>query len=598
MKQYVISVDMDSLDGFTQRSDLCSMAFELTDFSDARILDDEVCVQERVSQYLSKGLPAGSMMMGAFHDLSVFSRDAQIRSVSVERMRQCLKIAEMLSLEMVLFHVNAPSYLVDAPDFEELLQVACQELRPLIQQFPSVKFCFENRSEADPALFLSLFKGLDDCQNIGFCLNYCRAALSPISPDRWAQILRSYLVCLRIFDSNLQERMSGQDDDLERRFERYRPFFERHFSDAQVLFGYHDLHDAYAFEEEMEEIELLEEGLVAPEELDFHERSPEDMLERIFFYMNQLVGERGFSSTILLLTDMGRTLANSERASFWYWDRKKGQYWTIVALGRDRIAIEEGTGIVGASIQNNEVLIINNPYSDGRFCSEVDLSSGFVSRSILCIPVTDSKGRVIGAFQAINKLTASGYGRFDEQDVRHLSMSAAYCGRTLEAYLLYQETLVDVLTGLKNRRGFWEYFDECVEPTLTSQPASLVMCDVDFFKQVNDVHGHAAGDAVLKLVSGILQDAVGEQGAVARWGGEEFILILRKTTLEQAREFAERLRIQIENSSCPWENGGLRITMSFGVAEVHAEQPVEKDIEEADRKLYVAKKNGRNQVVC
>ena len=64
------------------------------------------------------------------------------------------------------------------------------------------------------------------------------------------------------------------------------------------------------------------------------------------------------------------------------------------------------------------------------------------------------------------------------------------------------------------------------------------------------------------------------------------------------REFAERLRIQIENSSCPWENGGLRITMSFGVVEVHAEQPMEKDIEEADRKLYVAKKNGRNQVVC
>ena len=444
---------------------------------------------------------------------------------------------------------------------------------------------------------MSLFKGLDDCQNIGFCLNYCRAALSPISPERWAQILSPYLVCLRIFDSNLQERMSGQDDDLERRFERYRPFFERHFSDAQVLFGYHDLHDAYAFEEEMEEIELLEEGLVAPEELDFHERSPEDMLERIFFYMNQLVGERGFSSTILLLTDMGRTLANSERASFWYWDRKKGQYWTIVALGRDRIAIEEGTGIVGASIQNNEVLIINNPYSDGRFCSEVDLSSGFVSRSILCIPVTDSKGRVIGAFQAINKLTASGYGRFDEQDVRHLSMSAAYCGRTLEAYLLYQETLVDVLTGLKNRRGFWEYFDECVEPTLTSQPASLVMCDVDFFKQVNDVHGHAAGDAVLKLVSGILQDAVGEQGAVARWGGEEFIILLPGKDLVLATDFAEKCRQTVEACPCEYEGNTIDITLSFGVSELDATKSMDENVADVDRKLYYAKQHGRNCVI-
>ncbi len=596
MKRYVISVDMDSLDGFSQAAGLCDVAFELTDFSDARILDDGVSVQERVSQYLSKGLPAGSMMMGAFHDLSVFSRDAQIRAVSVERMRQCLKIAEMLSLEMVLFHVNAPSYLVDVPDFEELLQVACQELRPLIQQFPSVKLCFENRSEADPALFSSLFEGLDDCQNIGFCLNYCRAALSPISPERWAKTLHPYLACLRIFDSNLQERVSGQDDDLERRFERYRPFFERHFSGGQVLFGYHDLHDSYAFEEEMEEIELMEEDLADAESLPGS--SPEGMLEKIFFYMNQLVGERGFSSTILLLTDMGRTLANSERASFWYWDRKKGQYWTIVALGRDRIVIEEGTGIVGASIENNEVLIINNPYSDGRFCSQVDLSSGFVSRSILCIPVTDTKGRVIGAFQAINKLTEDGYGKFDEQDVRRLSMSAAYCGRTLEAYLLYQETLMDVLTGVKNRRGFWEYFEEHVEPTLPSRPSALVMCDVDHFKQVNDTYGHAAGDAVLKSVANLLRDAVGKHGTVARWGGEEFIMVLRETTLEQAKEFAEQVRVQVENSSCPWENIGVRITMSFGVAEVHAEQPIEKDIEEVDRKLYSAKDSGRNKVVC
>ena len=72
-----------------------------------------------------------------------------------------------------------------------------------------------------------------------------------------------------------------------------------------------------------------------------------------------------------------------ERASFWYWDRKKKQYWTIVALGRDRIVIEEGAELVGSSIQNNEVLIINDPYADERFCVHVGIESGFVSRSIL-----------------------------------------------------------------------------------------------------------------------------------------------------------------------------------------------------------------------
>ena len=120
------------------------------------------------------------------------------------------------------------------------------------------------------------------------------------------------------------------------------------------------------------------------------------------------------------------------------------------------------------------------------------------------IPATDSKGKVIGAFQAVNKLTESGYGSFDEQDVKRLAMAAAYCGRTLDAYLLYQETLVDVLTGLKNRRGFWEYYEEHVEPALERQPASLIMCDVDFFKLVNDTYGHAVGDEVLVSVGGIL----------------------------------------------------------------------------------------------
>lgn len=598
MEQYIISLDVDSLDKYKGLEKSCPISYELTDFSSALALDSKSYVRERVGRYLSKGLPPGCIMMGAFHDLSIFSRDPMIRRVSLGRMRQCLKIAERLSLEMVLFYVNAPSYLVEVPDFDQLLERTCSELRPLLQRFSSIRICFENRTEAGPALFLELLENLSDSKNIGFCLNYCRAALSSASPEEWAKTLAPYLCCLRIFDSNLQEPISGQDDNLNQRFNRYRPFYEKFFRNSKVLFGYHDLHDSFVFEEEMEQIELMEEDEASTAMADLYESSPEGMLEKIFFYMNQLVGEKGFSSTILLLTDMGRTLAASERASFWYWDRQKRQYWTIVALGRDRIVVEEGSGLVGASIQNNEVLIINDPYADERFCVHIDIESGFVSRSILCIPVTDSKGKVIGAFQAVNKLTENGYGSFDEQDVKRLAMAAAYCGRTLEAYLLYQETLVDVLTGLKNRRGFWEYYEEHVEPILNHQDAALIMCDVDFFKLVNDTYGHACGDKVLVSVGEILKEQVGELGEVARWGGEEFLIVLKDHDLAKAVRFAEGLRMLIEEATCVSEGQQLRITMSFGVAAINSQLTIEKNVDVADKKLYQAKENGRNQVVC
>ena len=77
--------------------------------------------------------------------------------------------------------------------------------------------------------------------------------------------------------------------------------------------------------------------------------------------MNEMVDTKDFASTILLLTELGRTLANSERASFWYWDKAKKQYWTLVALDSPRIVVPEGSGIVGASISGNETILINNP---------------------------------------------------------------------------------------------------------------------------------------------------------------------------------------------------------------------------------------------
>lgn len=313
--------------------------------------------------------------------------------------------------------------------------------------------------------------------------------------------------------------------------------------------------------------------------------------------MNEMVDTKDFSSTVLLLTELGRTLANSERASFWYWDKAKKEYWTLVALDSPRITVPEGSGIVGASIENNETILINSPYEDERFNPEVDKQTGYQTRSILCIPVTNSRGEVIGAYQAINKMDDKGYWYFDERDQNRLTMAAVFCGKTLESQILYSESQLDQLTGLKNRRGYYEYYEKNIHPYLLHQSCSVIMADIDFFKRVNDTYGHNAGDVVLKCIAAILRNSVGTAGEVIRWGGEEFVILMRGCAVSQAAVFAEQIRKRVETSICYFEDIPIRVTMSFGVKALQSDLSPEENVKGVDEKLYEAKASGRNRVV-
>ncbi|MDD6340429.1 MAG: sensor domain-containing diguanylate cyclase [Butyrivibrio sp.] len=325
----------------------------------------------------------------------------------------------------------------------------------------------------------------------------------------------------------------------------------------------------------------------------------EELLERIFYYVNALADVKGFNESITVLTGLGRDMVNSDRASFWFWDKRKKQYWTMAALGRGQIVVPEGTGIIGASIANNEVVLINSPYDDPRFNSSVDKETGYVTKSILCIPVTDSKGNVIGAYQAINKLDESGESNFDEHDIKRLSMAAMFCGKTLESQILYMDAQTDQLTGLKNRKGFYEYYNEQITPVLNTAGtvSSVIMCDIDHFKHVNDTYGHNAGDAVLVHVANHLEASAEGIGQVVRWGGEEFIILLPNMALDNAVNHAEQLRKAVEASTCHFDGTDIKVTMSFGVKILSGEFSADKNIELVDANLYQAKETGRNKVV-
>jgi len=156
----------------------------------------------------------------------------------------------------------------------------------------------------------------------------------------------------------------------------------------------------------------------------------------------------------------------------------------------------------------------------------------------------------------------------------------------------------DPLTGLPNRRAMGEQLNtECVRAMRASRGFTVVLTDIDFFKRVNDNHGHEAGDRLLVEVSERLRATLRGQDVVARWGGEEFLILLPETEREGGQRAAEKLRSSI--STTPMRHGetSIDIRMTFGVAVWQRGEDVERTIARADAALYEGKEQGRDRVV-
>jgi diguanylate cyclase (GGDEF)-like protein len=169
------------------------------------------------------------------------------------------------------------------------------------------------------------------------------------------------------------------------------------------------------------------------------------------------------------------------------------------------------------------------------------------------------------------------------------------------AQRLYESAVRDPLTHLYNRR----YLDERISGEFAfamrhGTPLSVIMVDVDHFKKVNDTHGHLAGDEVLKSVATTVQKSIRLEDIAARYGGEEVVVVARGADVNNALALGERIRRMIQKLVIPWENEGLQVTVSVGIATRTPDKPyatVEALIAAADSGLYVAKESGRNKVI-
>jgi diguanylate cyclase (GGDEF)-like protein len=164
----------------------------------------------------------------------------------------------------------------------------------------------------------------------------------------------------------------------------------------------------------------------------------------------------------------------------------------------------------------------------------------------------------------------------------------------LHSQEMERQAKTDPLTGAMNRAGVSETLLQWqTDARRYGMKFSVIFCDIDYFKNVNDNHGHSVGDAVIVEIASLLRSHTREMDFVVRWGGEEFVLLCPNTSLEASSALAEKLRKTFEVH--PWPES-LKVTCSFGVGQMKPTENIEQFFKRADEALYIAKEHGRNRV--
>ncbi|SJN55541.1 putative diguanylate cyclase YcdT [Vibrio ruber DSM 16370] len=180
-----------------------------------------------------------------------------------------------------------------------------------------------------------------------------------------------------------------------------------------------------------------------------------------------------------------------------------------------------------------------------------------------------------------------------------LAVIVAYRLKDVEQQRITAEYLssYDPLTNLFNRRSFMAAGHQCIQQSnRTQRPLSFVMLDIDHFKKINDTHGHHIGDLALIHIAGLLKRDTRKHDIIARWGGEEIVILLPDTNPEQALAYTENLRLIIAQTPFRHEEQDIQITASFGIATRLNDESLETLYRLADKRLYQAKQQGRNRV--
>jgi len=260
--------------------------------------------------------------------------------------------------------------------------------------------------------------------------------------------------------------------------------------------------------------------------------------------------------------------------------------------------IQPGQGIAGWVAQNGVAAMVADITRDRRFLTEIDRTTKFVTRSVLCVPIF-SKKRPAAVLEMVNKIGAP----FDRQDLRLLTRLSEQASIALERAMLHEQAatlgVMDELTKLYNARYLEQALDREVRRCRRyGSIMALIFLDLDRFKTINDRYGHLLGSQCLAEVARIMASNVRDVDILARYGGDEFVVILPETTVATARMVAERLHAGI-STHVFLKDAGIKahLSASIGIAGLPDHAKTKDDlVRKADEAMYQAKSEGRNRI--
>ena len=230
--------------------------------------------------------------------------------------------------------------------------------------------------------------------------------------------------------------------------------------------------------------------------------------------------------------------------------------------------------------------------SGAELCWEVRLLAG--NRRPLYIILMSSNENRENLVKALDSGADDFMGKPPVPEELYARLRAAERLTSMQSELIRLAT-TDPLTGVCNRRAFFEMAQQICTGSRPGATLSAIMVDIDHFKQINDRHGHDVGDAAIR---GVAQLAAEENALVGRLGGEEFAVLLESADLAQATELAERLRVKVNNLQLDTAQGPISLTCSLGTSEWEPGDTIDTLLRRADVALYAAKATGRNRVVA
>ncbi|UCG91728.1 MAG: diguanylate cyclase [candidate division WOR-3 bacterium] len=262
--------------------------------------------------------------------------------------------------------------------------------------------------------------------------------------------------------------------------------------------------------------------------------------------------------------------------------------------------LKVGQGVAGWVARYGQSLIVPDVTKDPRFYSGIDKKSKFITKSVLCVPMK-SRNKIIGVVEVVNKIDGEPFSKDDLEIFENLVAHITIALENANMYRKMEEaSQIDTLTNLYNSHYCNQFLDNfLLNRKNVRGTISLIFLDIDFFKLVDDNFGHLVGSETLRLLGDRIKNVVRSGDVVARYGGDEYIVILPNTDKKTAAVIAERIRREINQEPFyAFKNKKFNISVTLGVATYPGDAKNRDElIGKADKAMYEGKLSGRDKVV-